>query len=631
VLGGTDTDKAKVTGNAAGGSPTGTVTFYECGPTTSATPCTSTANPLGVVNVTAGAHATATATSASFTPTAVGFWCFAGYYSGDVNYKASSDTAVAECIDVKGPLTIITTALPHGLKGHPYTATITVRGGTTPYRWSHMGTLPKGIAFSTSTGVLSGTPTVSGSFPLVIRVFDSSKPRMVTSRNLTLVIDLTSVATSTATSPTASTIVLGGTDTDKAKVTGTTGGGTPTGTVTFYVCGPTPAPASCTATTKKVGAAVNLTAGTHDTASATSAAFTPTSTGYWCFRAGYSGNLNYKGSSDGLVAECFNVTVAPSSSASAPTSPSIAVGQSDADGATVTGNAAGGSPTGTVTFYECGPTSSATPCTSTANPVGTAETLTAGAHHTSSATSVSFTPTSTGFWCFASAYSGDANYSASADTSTDECFDVTMGSTTTATATTNPTITIGQTDSDAAVVTGNASGGSPTGTVTFYRCGPQSAPARCTSKTNQVGTRIVLTAGANDTSTATSATFKPTSVGYWCFAAYYSGDANYSASSDTLVSECVNVLGPVTIATTSLPQATKGQAYTTTLVARGGKTPYRWTHVGALPHGLTLNTTTGVLSGTPTTSGTFHITVKVTDSSMPRGTATKTLTLVIAS
>ena len=119
-----------------------------------------------------------------------------------------------------------------------------------------------------------------------------------------------------------------------------------------------------------------------------------------------------------------------------------------------------------------------------------------------------------------------------------------MARTTTATATTNSTITIGQTDSDAAVVTGNASGGSPTGTVTFYRVRPAvGARSVHLDRPHRVGTPIVLTAGANDTSTATSATFKPTSVGYWCFAASYSGDANYSASSDTSASECVNVTG----------------------------------------------------------------------------------------
>ena len=75
----------------------------------------------------------------------------------------------------------------------------------------------------------------------------------------------------------------------------------------------------------------------------------------------------------------------------------------------MTGNAAGSSPTGTVSFYECGPTASAQACTSIGNPVGSAVGLVAGAGNTSSATSVSFTPTATGYWCFAGYYSGIRN------------------------------------------------------------------------------------------------------------------------------------------------------------------------------------------------------------------------------
>lgn len=119
----------------------------------------------------------------------------------------------------------------------------------------------------------------------------------------------------------------------------------------------------------------------------------------------------------------FNVSA--SSTTTAPAHSTIELGQSNTDSATETGNSSVGSPTGTVQFYECGPTPSPTPCTSTSNPVGGPTGLTAGANDTSTAGSVSFTPTSTGYWCFAGVYSGDSNYNASSDTSTDECFDVT--------------------------------------------------------------------------------------------------------------------------------------------------------------------------------------------------------------
>ncbi len=632
TLGQADTDVATVAGNAGGGSPTGSVAFYECGPSLTATACTSTADPVGsAVDVTSGAHNSSTATSAPFTPTAVGYWCFAAYYSGDTNYQASSDTLSRECVNVEGPLTIATTSLPHGLVNKPYTTTLNAAGGTQPYTWSHTGTLPSGIGLSSSTGVLSGTTKVSGTFTIVFKVADSSKPRQYATKTLTLVIDLTAVTTSTTTKPTNSTVVLGTGNTDAAKVTGTSVEGSPTGTVTFYQCGPTTTPTACTSTADPVGKAVTVAAGAHDTATATSSSFKATATGYWCFAAVYSGNFNYDSSTDTATNECFDVTAASTSTSGAPSNATIVLGHSNSDNATVAGNTAGGSPTGSVTFYQCGPTTVPTPCTSTADPVGSSVDVAAGSGATGTATSATFTATATGYWCFAADYSGDTNYDGSADTTTDGCFDVTGARTSTTTATTNATITLGQTDSDLATVAGNAAGGSPTGSVTFYRCGPGSSAAACTSTKNKVGSAVDLTPGAGNTSSATSATFKPTSVGYWCFAAAYSGDTNYSASTDTSVKECVDVTGPPEVVTTSLPHGTKGQAYpTTTLVARGGTAPYTWSHTGTLPYGMTFSSA-GVLSGTPKSNETVTIVFKVGDSSKPRQYASRSIQLVIAS
>lgn len=72
----------------------------------------------------------------------------------------------------------------------------------------------------------------------------------------------------------------------------------------------------------------------------------------------------------------------------------------------------------------------------------------------------------------------------------------------------------------------------------------------------------------------------------------------------------------LSITTTSLPQGTTGTAYSATLAATGGKTPYQWSmSSGSLPPGLQLNTSTGIISGTPSQSGTFQFTAQVKDSS----------------
>ncbi len=83
------------------------------------------------------------------------------------------------------------------------------------------------------------------------------------------------------------------------------------------------------------------------------------------------------------------------------------------------------------------------------------------------------------------------------------------------------------------------------------------------------------------------------------------------------------------VTTTSLPNGMNGVAYNQTLAATGGQKPYSWTNSsGVLPPGLTL-ATSGLLSGTPTTNGTNHFTVKVTDAFS--ATATQPLTLTVGS
>jgi hypothetical protein len=76
----------------------------------------------------------------------------------------------------------------------------------------------------------------------------------------------------------------------------------------------------------------------------------------------------------------------------------------------------------------------------------------------------------------------------------------------------------------------------------------------------------------------------------------------------------ITVLPAVEITTTSLPDGQVNVAYSQTLAASGGRAPYTWSTYGDLPDGLTLNSSTGIISGTPTTSDLYIVTVTVTDS-----------------
>ncbi|EGD09904.1 putative Ig domain-containing protein,Calx-beta domain-containing protein [Xanthomonas vesicatoria ATCC 35937] len=85
----------------------------------------------------------------------------------------------------------------------------------------------------------------------------------------------------------------------------------------------------------------------------------------------------------------------------------------------------------------------------------------------------------------------------------------------------------------------------------------------------------------------------------------------------------------VIIAPASLPAATAGTAYTQNLSASGGTAPYTFAlSAGALPAGVTLSAS-GVLTGTPTASGSFNFTVSATDSGAPT-TGSRAYTLVVA-
>ena len=86
------------------------------------------------------------------------------------------------------------------------------------------------------------------------------------------------------------------------------------------------------------------------------------------------------------------------------------------------------------------------------------------------------------------------------------------------------------------------------------------------------------------------------------------------------------------ITATTLPDGEVGTVYTaTTLVAIGGTGSYTWSisEDDLLPDGLTLDSGTGVISGTPTTADDYDFTVEVEDSSDPEESDTQELSINI--
>ncbi|MHB1505348.1 MAG: ice-binding family protein [Sulfobacillus sp.] len=253
-------------------------------------------------------------------------------------------------------------------------------------------------------------------------------------------------------------------------------------------------------------------------------------------------------------------TPTPTSTAltTAASSSTITLGNSVTDVATVT-SANGATPSGSVQFYACAVGDTA--CTSSAGTALTpAETLINGV-----ATSPSVTPAAVGTYCFAAVYSpNSATFAASSETSTTantECFAVTATPIPTISTTPSATgVVLGTSVTDSATLVGTTAGGTPTGSVQFYACGPNSALC-APSLGTAFGPSEPLVGGA-----VTSSTFTPTLVGLYCFSTAYSPSgttyAGVAETGSTINGECFNVTAPVVIPPVVVPPVVVPAAHT---------------------------------------------------------------------
>ena len=102
-----------------------------------------------------------------------------------------------------------------------------------------------------------------------------------------------------------------------------------------------------------------------------------------------------------------------------------------------------------------------------------------------------------------------------------------------------------------------------------------------------------------------------------------------AASRTDAKSFTINVGNPISITTANLSNGLVGSAYSQAMTASGSLAPYNWSIItGTLPAGLILNSSTGVISGTPTTVDRQQFTIRVTDAY--NSTATSTYTVDIS-
>jgi len=117
-------------------------------------------------------------------------------------------------------------------------------------------------------------------------------------------------------------------------------------------------------------------------------------------------------------------------------------------------------------------------------------------------------------------------------------------------------------------------------------------------------------------------------AGTYSFRVQVIGYGAHTATKDFTLTVTTAPVGLTIITTSPLPDATKDSSYTATLSAINGTPPYTWSITpGSLPSGLSLDSSTGVISGTPTTAITYNFTVQVRDSG--GATDTKVFSLTV--
>jgi hypothetical protein len=114
-------------------------------------------------------------------------------------------------------------------------------------------------------------------------------------------------------------------------------------------------------------------------------------------------------------------------------------------------------------------------------------------------------------------------------------------------------------------------------------------------------------------------------------AGYCAAVGNYVDTTGSRQALAVSSVASLGVGTSSLPSGVAGSAYSAQLSSTGGAGGGSWSvSSGALPAGLSLNASTGVISGAPTGVGTSSFTVSVSDPGPPVQNASASLSIAVA-
>ncbi|MGH9440940.1 MAG: beta strand repeat-containing protein [Thermoanaerobaculia bacterium] len=589
-----------------------------------------------------GAHGTATFTTASTLPSGLTL-STAGVLSGTPTVKGSFPIVVT-VTDANGctgtgstytltiacqTITVTKPATTTGTVDAAFSQTFTQSGAHGTATFTTASTLPVGLTLSTA-GVLSGTPTQSGSFPIVVTVTDSNGCTG-SSSTYTLVIACNVIS---VTNP----VNAAGTVNAAFSEQFTQSGGV--GTITWSKSGALP-----------TGITLNASTGVLSGTPTVKGTFPITVT------ATDSNGCQGTGATYTLVVACQTITVGPSSIPSGTSGVAYSSTFTQAGGVgTITWSETGSLPTGTLALNPSTGVLSGTPTQTGTFPI----TVTAtdangctGSHSyllviACSGTAITLSPGSLPTVTVNTAYAG-TTFTAVGGTGTytfAEAGALPAGMTFVA-----PTLSGTPTETGSFPITVSATDGNNCAgsqdyllVVTCNGTTVTVGPASLTSGTVAVAYTPVTFTGSGGTGSytfveagalPTGMTFDvptetlsgtPTKSGTFPItvsATDANGCAGETAYSLVIVCQAINVTNPAT------NTGTAGTAFNQTFTQSGGNGTITWSESGTLPTGMTFHTTTGVLDGTPSQTGSFPITVTATDANGCQGTgASYSLTIV---